>query len=149
MKTERALVDTNVLVYAMFPQDPRHKVCRELLETADHDDAALCVAERVLVEFFRVVTDPRKVQEARSPNDALAALGALLSRPGLEVLPTPGDLVSRWMDLVRRRPVVGRRVFDVVLVATMLGNGVRRIYTYNHNDFTPFDELEVLDPAAD
>jgi hypothetical protein len=41
----------------------------------------------------------------------------------------------------------GRDVFDLQLVATMLGNGVRRIYTFNAKDFEPFQELEVIVPT--
>ncbi len=36
--------------------------------------------------------------------------------------------------------------FDCVLVATMQTNGVRRIYTYNRQHFTPFPDIEVLTP---
>ena len=34
----------------------------------------------------------------------------------------------------------------VVLAASMLGNGVRRIYTFNRSDFVRFSEVEVLEP---
>ncbi len=35
-----------------------------------------------------------------------------------------------------------------MLVATMLVNGVRKIYTFNVSDFEAFDEIEVLTPEA-
>jgi predicted nucleic acid-binding protein len=66
--------------------------------------------------------------------------------PGVSLLPTPVDLVDRWLGLMRRRPVTRGAVFDVQLVATMLGNGIRKIYTLNDSDFRPFDEVEVLAP---
>jgi toxin-antitoxin system PIN domain toxin len=149
MTSERALVDTNVLVFAMDPEDERHAACYALLERTAAPDSGLCVAPRVLAEFYRVVTDPKKVPKARTVEEALDALSVFLSRPGLEVLPVPTDLVLRWMDLVRRHGTRGRRLFDVILIATMLANDVRRIYTYNRDDFTPFDELEVLTPTID
>ncbi len=40
-------------------------------------------------------------------------------------------------------------LIDIQLVATMLGNGITRIYTFNRNDFAPFAELEVLAPSVD
>ena len=103
---------------------------------------------RVLAEFYRVVTDPKKVPQARTVADALDALSAFLSRPGLEILPVPTDLVVRWMDLVRRYQIRGRRLFDVILVATMLANDVQRIFTYNRGDFELFTELTVLEPPT-
>jgi hypothetical protein len=70
-----------------------------------------------------------------------------LALPGLLLLPTPADPVAIWTELVRRRPVQGRAIFDLQLVATMLGNDVRRIYTFNRRDFEAFSELEVLTPG--
>jgi len=34
-----------------------------------------------------------------------------------------------WMDLLKPRPVTGSSVFDLQIVATMLANGVNRIYS--------------------
>lgn len=64
--------------------------------------------------------------------------------PGLALLTVPPDLVQRVTQLLRRRPVLGRQVFDLQLVATVLGNGGRRISTFNTKDFEPFQELEVI-----
>jgi predicted nucleic acid-binding protein len=36
----------------------------------------------------------------------------------------------------------------VYLVATMLGNGVRKLHTFNTGDFEDFDEIEVLMPTV-
>lgn len=145
--SERALLDTNVLVYAMHPEDERHKACFELVDATRDPSSELCIAPRNLAEFYRVVTDPRKVPEARTVEQALGAVEALLSRSGLEVLPVPTDLVSRWVNLVRHRPVTGARLFDVILVATMLGNDITQIYTYNRRDFEPFEQLNVRTPG--
>jgi predicted nucleic acid-binding protein len=35
---------------------------------------------------------------------------------------------------------------DRALAATMLGNGVEKIYTLNDSDFRGFEEIEVLKP---
>lgn len=70
--------------------------------------------------------------------------------PGMLLLLIPPDIVSRWMELVRRYPqhVTNRKIFDAQLVATMLAHGVRRIYTFNVSDFSPFAEIEVIEPKA-
>jgi hypothetical protein len=64
----------------------------------------------------------------------------------LHVLPIPARAVEGWMDLLRRQPVTGADVFDLQLAATMLANGVSRIYTFNGADFAVFPELTVLQP---
>ena len=60
----------------------------------------------------------------------------------------PVDVVARWVTLVRRHSVLRKRIFDVQLVATMLANGVRRIYTFNVKDFRLFAEIEAVEPQA-
>ena len=59
----------------------------------------------------------------------------------------PIDVVARFLTLVPRRPVIGAKIHDLHIVAAMLGNGVSRIYTFNTDDFTPFNELTVLTPG--
>jgi predicted nucleic acid-binding protein len=81
-----------------------------------------------------------------APREALTAIATYLAMPGITVLPVPVDVVSRWTSLLRRHPVTGQNVFDIQLAATMLGNGVRRIYTWNVRDFRRFRELQVLVP---
>jgi predicted nucleic acid-binding protein len=49
--------------------------------------------------------------------------------------------------LLGRHAVEGAGVFDLQIVATMLANGVQRIYTFNPGDFQPFAELTVVAPT--
>jgi hypothetical protein len=65
----------------------------------------------------------------------------------MTLLPLPIDIVTRWIALVQQHPISGSRIFDVQIVATMLGNDINRVYTYNTSDFMGFDdEIEVLTP---
>jgi hypothetical protein len=48
----------------------------------------------------------------------------------LRVVPAPARAVEGWLDLLRRRRVIGGAVFDLHFAATMLANDVQRIYTY-------------------
>jgi predicted nucleic acid-binding protein len=144
MSDDLALVDTNVLVEAAFTSAPHHAAALAIVARAKEPVAAMCLLPQVVAEFYAIVTDARRVKPAKTPAEALAAIDAYLSLPGMTLLPVPADIVSRLGDLLRRRPVKGPDVYDVQLVAGMLGNGVRRIYTFNRDDFTPFPELEVL-----
>jgi len=98
---------------------------------------------QVLCEFYAVVTNPRRVAAPRSASEAIGAISVLLALPGIHLLSTPARAVAGWMGLLQRRPVTGRDVFDLQLVATMLANDIRRIYTFNTEDFEVFPELTV------
>jgi uncharacterized protein len=142
------MVDTNVLVYAIDQQSRVHGVSRALLATAADEASAqrFSVTPQILAEFYAVVTSSRRVQSPISPQDALDGIERLMALPGLSLLPIPVDVVSRWVALARAHPVAGANIFDMQLVATMLANGVRRIYTFNQNHFRPFTEIEAIAP---
>src|SRR5581483_4400706 len=112
---EPALIDTNVLVYALFPAMPDHVASRTLVDRARAAGANLYVAPQNLVEFFAVVTDPRRVSQPRTPDEALQAIDDVLALPGLGLLPVPGDLISRWSQLIRQSATTKKRAFDTQL----------------------------------
>jgi uncharacterized protein len=132
MSVERGLIDANVLVYAMDADAPQHAASRALLEAARDPSKTLYVTSQVLCEFYSIVTNVRRVPTPRSPADALGAISGLLAF--LHVLPTPARAVEGWLDLLRRRPVVGGAVFDLQLVGIMQANNVSRIYTFNASE---------------
>jgi predicted nucleic acid-binding protein len=98
----------------------------------------------VLCEFFAIVTNPRRVLKPRTVTEAVAAITELLAF--LHVLPIPARATEGWLDLLRRRPVRGAAIFDLQLAAAMLANGVKRIYTFNTDDFVRFQEIQPLTP---
>jgi len=54
--------------------------------------------------------------------------------------------MERVLWLLERYPVRGLGLHDVRHVATMLENGVSRIYTYNTRHFSHIAEIEALTP---
>jgi len=137
-----------VLVHAVLVDGEFHVPCRALFERQAAGAVRLCLVPQVLVEFYAVITDARRVSVPRLPAEALNAIRRFLAIPGMTLLPVPGDVVSRWMELTEQHPVTRSGVFDVQLVAMMQGNGVNRIYTFNAKHFTPFEGIEVLSPSA-
>jgi predicted nucleic acid-binding protein len=144
MFVDPGIIDAKVLVYAFDTNAPQHLASRNLLDAGRTGATRLYVTSQVLCEFYSVVTNPRRVLKPRPVADAIAAINDLLSF--LHVLPIPARTVEGWLDLLRLRPVTGAEVFDLQLAATMLVNGVNRIYTYNTGDFSVFKELVVSEP---
>jgi predicted nucleic acid-binding protein len=142
------MLDTNVLVNALYEALPEYPAAAHMLARADDAGAALCVAPQVLAEMYAIITDPRRVSVAYTAEEAREEVAKIRRKPGISILPVPVDIVDRWLELLQTHAVTRGRIFDVQLVATMLGNGVQRIYTFNVRDFTPFSELEVLTPPA-
>jgi toxin-antitoxin system PIN domain toxin len=148
MSADFAALDTNVLVYALYAEAEHHRPARALLDQAENDEIDFCLTPQVLTEFYAVVTNPRRVTEAKSPGEALDVIDTLLSLPGITLLSVPLDIVAQWMHLLRQHPVTGPDVFDVLLAATLRSHGVNRLYTFNRADFERFDDLNVLTPTV-
>jgi toxin-antitoxin system PIN domain toxin len=142
----RAFLDTNLLVYALYRDMPQYAAARSMLEQTQEESAGLCVSSQVLAEFYSIITNPRRVTSPFTSAEALREIEKICSAPGTTVVPLPVDVVERWVTLLRRHPVTRERIFDVQLVATMLANGIDRIYTFNVRDFRPFPEIEAIEP---
>jgi predicted nucleic acid-binding protein len=147
MSDSPALVDTNVVVYAVYPESEHHAASRALLDKAQSGMVPLCVTLQTLAEFYAVVTDARRVTVPRQPEEAIGTMESILNVPSITLLPVPGDALSRLIALARKYRVTRGAIFDLQMVATMLGNGVKTIYTFNHEHFDRFDEIEVLTPS--
>jgi toxin-antitoxin system PIN domain toxin len=146
MSDDLALVDTNILVYSVFPESDHYEASRALLDGAQAGKAALCLVPQVLIEFYAVVTNPKRVTRPRQPQEAVETIEKFLVMPGMTLLPVPPDAASRWLALTRKYPVAGSATFDVQLVAAMLGNGVRKVFTFDRDHFDRFDEIEAAIP---
>ena len=144
--TERAFVDSNVFLYAFDSSSRYHADCHELVQSTRSAEANLWTAPQVFCEIYRYLSHPA-AQPSRDPEEVLEALVAVFARPGIGMLPVPPDLTARIVALLRTNPVRGRRVFDVQIAATMLANGVDRIYTYNGSDFS-YPGIEVCVPPG-
>ena len=117
-----------------------------MLERAQNGEVELSVTSQILGEVYSIITNPRRVTNPYAPIEALDQIEKFLAMPGINLLSTPPDFVSRWISLARQRATTGGEICDVQHVAVMLGNGVKKIYTFNRADFEPFTDVQVLTP---
>jgi len=61
--------------------------------------------------------------------------------PGPEI----GDAVLR---LLGKYETTRQDIFDLIIVATMTVNDIRKVCTYDNAQFSRFSEIEVLRPTA-
>jgi uncharacterized protein len=146
MSADRVAVDANILVYALYRDTPQHAVSRAWLERAARGEVKICLTSQVLAEFFAIVTHPKRVSDPRTPEDAIAAIEAVLALAGATLLPVTPQVTPRWIEMLRHHPVRGGAVFDLQLIATLAVNGVDRICTFNRADFEGFPDLKIVTP---
>jgi predicted nucleic acid-binding protein len=141
-------LDTNVLVYAADASFPLHDTARTVRDHAagEHRKVRLCYS--VLLEFFAVVTDSRRVGNPLPPAEAWHEVVTYLK--AFEVLSPDEGTFAQLGKLVGRYQITRQTIFDALIVSMMIQHGVKGIYTDNRRDFARFDEVEVLPwPSAD
>jgi predicted nucleic acid-binding protein len=83
-----------------------------------------------------------------SQEEAIAEIEKYLGEEHLLKLYPGPDIIETMLDLLRRYEIKRQEIFDLQLVATMLSNNIKRIYTFNQEHFEKFTELEALEPPA-
>lgn len=134
----RALLDTNVLVYAMYRNAPLHRAAAGLVDLALKQRGHFCIAPQNLVEFAAVVTRRRFVDPPLSAQE-LGRVSMLLygSRRLTKIYPRRGA-VARAIDEGVRLGVTGTSWYDLFLAVTMREAGVSVVVTENVEDFRKF-----------
>lgn len=146
MSAERAFVDTNVLVDALFSDAPHHEAALHLLSCAQAGEVELYVIPQMIGELLATITNARRVTSPFSPHEAVAAVRSYLATSGITLLPLPPDVVDYWLALIERRPVKGGDVFDLQIIAAMLSLDITAIYTFNVGDFNWCSDIVVKAP---
>ncbi|MDQ2642650.1 MAG: type II toxin-antitoxin system VapC family toxin [Myxococcota bacterium] len=140
--SDAALLDTNILVYAADSSAAHHSSCLSLLERGDAGQFSFVLTPQILAEFIAVVTNPNGLSPI--PREDAYLHVEELARTFPILVPTP-QVVDRFLELLRATKVSGKRSHDVLHAATMLENGVSRIYTYDRG-FTAIPGITVLTP---
>jgi predicted nucleic acid-binding protein len=137
---------TNILVYAADEEYPLHEPAKRLRNRASREAVRASLCLPVLLEFFAIITDPKRTRNPLSPDDAWQEVETYL-RAFRILYPTSG-VIARLGELVQRYQISRQGIFDALIVAIMLDNGVEGIYTANEDDFRRFREIKVLEWRA-
>ena len=141
-----ALLDTNIIVYAADTSSPFHQNSKNIRDNALLGNLEICICPQVLMEFFAILTDSKRVKNPRAPEEVIAEMEKYLSSKNISMIYPKRDTLPKTIELLGKYNLKRQIVFDAQLVATMLSNNVTRIYTYNQDDFLKFEEVEVLTP---
>lgn len=140
------LVDTNVLLRRTQPDHPSHTLAVESV-------AKLLAAAEPVYFTLQNITELWNVATRPAANNGLGLSVALtLSEVEkierlLAVLPDAPAVYGEWKRLVVQHGVMGVKVHDAKLVAMMKVHGVRRILTFNTDDFLRYG-VEAIHPSS-
>ncbi len=137
-------VDTNVLLYAANADDEAYPVARELLERLAGGPDLLYLFWPTIVGFLRIATHPAIFPSPLAPDQAEAAIAALIERPNVR---TPGESDGFWKiyGSTADGQTRANHVPDAHLAALMRQHGVGVIYTRDR-DLRRYDGIDTRDP---
>ena len=144
--SEITLIYSNILIYAHQSLSMFYEPAKALRDKGMDGEIMLCVCPQVLMEFYAVITNPKRVTNPFEPREAMSEVEKYLRTERIVKIYPGEDLVFRMIELFRKYEVRRYEIFDLQIVATMLSNGIKRLYTYNQEHFDRFTEVEVLIP---
>lgn len=140
------LFDTNVLVYAHDPISKNYKKALKLRRAALKGELKACVSYQNIAELYSVLTNPVKLSKPYAPATAIELCELYMrSKNLLKIMPTE-KTYSEALRLAGQVGATSVRIFDCLLVATALENGIDTIYTENAKDFGIFKSIRAVNP---
>ena len=138
-------LDANVLLYASDAASPRHERALEVIKTVALGPELTYLFWPTIMAYLRIATHPSIFEHPLSAQIAMDNVDALLSRPNVRA---PGEQPAFWprfRSVAGDAAPTGNLVPDAHLVALMLENEVRTIWSHDR-DYRRFRGIEVRDP---
>jgi predicted nucleic acid-binding protein len=134
MPVSAAFVDTNILLYAMVPEDSRSAAAEVLLQTHP------AISVQVLNEFANVTRRKLRWSWPRI-EEGLAAIQQLCGPPRALTLDTHRSAI----DIAKRH---GLSVYDALIVAAALEAGCTTLYSEDMQDGQKIHVITIRNPFA-
>ncbi|MCI0538532.1 MAG: type II toxin-antitoxin system VapC family toxin [Verrucomicrobiales bacterium] len=141
------LADTNLLLRLADPASSQHSIATDALARLFGRGDEVFLTPQNLIEFWAVATRPVEANGFGWNSERTAQEVAEL-QDRFPLLPDSPDIFTRWLELVKKLPVHGKRVHDARLVAVLQAHAVHHLITLNTSDFTAFPSLAVVDPRS-
>jgi len=136
-----ALVDTGVLIGAADADDQHHETASEIVRAVDRGDLPTgCVTNYVVLETLNWI------HERKRHTTATNFYNRLTESAGFELVHCAQKDYRRAVDLFETyQPAFG----DATIAAYMERTGTQCLYSFDRDDFGPFDWVTRLDTADD
>ena len=138
-------VDANVLLYASDETSAYHSRARAFLEQVAGGDELVYLFWPTVMAYLRIATHPVVFEKPLPPADAVSNIDRLLALPHVQTVGEQDRFWHSYRRLAGEADARGNLVPDAHVVALMVENGVRTIWTHDR-DYRRFDGIETRDP---
>jgi toxin-antitoxin system PIN domain toxin len=138
-------LDANVLLYASDEAASLHTGALAFLEAAARGDDLVYLLWPTVMAYLRIATHPGIFERPLPPDVALANVDRLLSLPHVQTVAEGDRFWATFREVASDSGARGNLIPDAHLVALMLENGIRTIWTHDR-DYRRFSGIDVRDP---
>ena len=141
------LVDTNVLLRWLKPEDRDYPLVVSAIDIILQRSAVLCFTSQNVAEFWNTCTRPlARNGYGLSPQETDSRVRYFEER--MQLLPDSLTVHQEWRKLLVSHSVSGVQVHDARLVAAMRVHDVKQILTFNDRDFARYSAIEAVHPRT-
>jgi toxin-antitoxin system PIN domain toxin len=137
--------DANILLYASDESSMYHPQARAFLEQVAGSDSLVYLFWPTAMAYLRIATHPAIFEKPLRTADAVANIDRLLALTNVQTVGEQDRFWASYRRVAEEADVRGNLVPDAHLVALMVENGVRTIWTRDR-DYRRFPGIETRDP---
>lgn len=139
---EKALIDTNILVYFADSTDvKKHEKARTLLEVAREDPSSFVITLQNLREFGNVMAHKTKM-----PVEEINEFLSLFEHAFVDIAVDTVEIMQKAVALTRES---GIDFYDANIFQTAAKKRIAAVYTENTKDFEKIPGLKVINPLIE
>lgn len=138
-------VDANVLLYASDESSAHHPRARAFLAELAGGDELVYLFWPTVMAYLRIATHPAIFELPLRPQEAVANVEQLLALDHVQTVGEHDRFWTAYRRIAEEADARGNLVPDAHLVALMIENGVRTIWTRDR-DYRRFVGIDVRDP---
>lgn len=138
---DRIFLDTNILVYLANEDSPYHpKILSKFMEVLSKSE--LFISRQVLREYAVVMSRSDTIEKPLSSEEISSDIEKWQNL--FNVADETEEVTKTLRDLIEEYQLKGKIIHGANIVATMVVNSVRILFTLNTADFKRFQEVEIL-----
>jgi predicted nucleic acid-binding protein len=139
------IADTNVWLRLADDHALQHELAKESLLKLVAQGASVYLVPQNIVEFWGVATRPPEAN-GLGWTTARTALEVSQMRSQFLLLPENDRIFEKWLEIVEREEISGKRVHDARLAAQLSVHQIAHLLTFNEQDFQKFSWISILRP---
>ena len=139
---DKIFIDTNILVYMANEDSPFYSKVRKIFETIA-GDYELWISRQILREYTVIMTRPESLEKPITPEEVISDLEKFENI--FYIADENKKVTENLKKLIRNYKLIGKRIHDANIVATMEANSISVLFTLNLDDFKNFKGISLLD----